>query len=95
MDKERGHFVWNSEKEITNIEKHGVSFDEAIEVFRDKHRKIIVDERHSQTEERYFCIGKVEDRLLTVRFTYRRGRIRIIGAGCWRMGGLHYYEKES
>ena len=37
--------------------------------------------------------GKVGDGILTVRFTYRKNSIRIIGAGYWRKGkGI--YEKE-
>ena len=94
MDKELGRFVWNVEKEIANIKKHGISFAVAVEVFRDGNRKIIIDERHSRNEGRFFCIGKVNDRLLTVRFTYRKGKVRIFGAGYWRMGGKHYYEEE-
>ena len=45
-------------------------------------------------EPRYFCIGKVDDRILTVRFVYRNNKIRIIGAGYWRKG-RKYYEKEK
>jgi len=92
VDKEYLRFIWNTEKESINIEKHNVSFMEAIEVFRDPNRKIIVDELHSQNEERFFCIGRVDGRLLTVRFTYRAERVRIIGAGYWRMGEEYYYE---
>ena len=29
---------------------------------------ILYDERHSDKEKRYFCLGKVEDKILTVRF---------------------------
>ena len=92
MDKEHGRFVWDINKEVINIEKHGVSFIDAIEVFRDRNRKIIIDEHHDQKEERFFCIGQVKGRLLTVRFTYRKEKVRIIGAGYWRMGGKHYNE---
>ncbi len=44
------------------------------------------DETHSQSEERFFCFGKVDGGVLTVRFTYRAAVIRIIGAGYWRKG---------
>jgi len=94
MDIEYGRFIWNVEKEILNVKKHGISFVEAVEVFRDKKRKIIIDGTHSHHEERFFCIGRVGNQLITVRFTYRAEKVRIIGAGYWRMGGK-YYEKES
>lgn len=89
-----GIFVWSAEKERQNIEKHGVEFDVAAEAFLDPLRIIAVDEKHSREEERRFCIGEVRDRILTVRFTYREGRIRIFGAGYWR-AGRSLYEKEN
>jgi len=55
---------------------------------------IIHDEKHSQEEERWFCIGKVDNQVLTVRFTYRDGTIRIFGAGEWRKW-RRYYDQEN
>ncbi len=40
------------------------------------------------------CVGKIEERILTVRFAYREDKIRIFGAGYWRKG-KDYYEKEK
>ena len=81
MDVERGSFVWDLEKERVNIHKHGIDFSRASEVFRDPNCRIFLDSRHSWHEDRFFCIGKVEEDVLTVRFTYRENKIRIIGAG--------------
>lgn len=94
MDIESGSFVWNVQKEIENVKKHGVGFATAARVFADARRKIYVDEKHSEEEKRYFCVGKVRDKVLTVRFVYRGDNIRILGAGYWRKGKKHY-EKES
>lgn len=88
-----GSFAWDPEKESANIRKHGVDFVTAAKAFLDVKRKIYTDERHSAQEERFFCIGKAGRGILTVRFTYRGGLIRIIGAGYWRKG-TRYYEKE-
>jgi len=85
-------FIWNEEKNKLNIEKHGVSFDEAMRVFNDVNRITLFDEGHSQDEDRYFCIGKVDDDILTVRFVIRDEHIRIIGAGFWRKGKKIYEE---
>ena len=71
-----------------------MSFDEAKRVFDDPERLTLFDKGHSQVEDRYFCIGKVNDGILTVRFVFRNGRIRIIGAGYWREGKKIYEEKD-
>ena len=95
MEKRFGRFVWDPEKETANLLKHGVSFEAAAHVFQDPQRKIFTDERHGETEERFFCIGKVKGRVLTVRFTYREGLIRIYGAGYWRKGRRYYEQKDA
>jgi uncharacterized protein len=85
--------LWDWKKEAANVRKHGVDFSTASKVFKDPKRQIFTDSRHSQKEERFFCIGKVDGKILTVRFTYRDSRIRIIGAGYWRKGRRYYEEK--
>jgi uncharacterized DUF497 family protein len=92
MFTEHGSFVWDPRKERINIRKHRIDFTTAARAFADPKRKIFVDSRHSECEERYFCIGMVNKKIMTVRFTYRGGKIRIIGAGFWRRG-RRYYEK--
>lgn len=86
MRKNSSSFIWDFEKELINIDKHGVDFVTASKAFKDPKRKIYIDSKHSKKEERFFCIGKVEGRIPTVRFSYRSGKIRIIGAGYWRKG---------
>lgn len=87
-------FAWDPAKERENIGKHGVDFAAAARAFADTGRRIYTDQKHSAREERFFCMGRVDGRVLTVRFTYRAGIIRIIGAGYWRKGA-RYYEKDS
>ena len=94
MEENKGDFIWDPRKEKVNIRKHGIDFVTAAKVFKDPRRKIFTDSRHSEKEQRYFCIGKVKNKILTVRFTYREGEIRIYGAGYWRKGKI-YYEKEE
>ena len=88
------HFDWDVEKDAINQEKHNISFSYAQKAFFDPKRVIYEDLKHSRSEKRYFCFGKVEGDVLTVRFTYRGSTIRIIGAGYWRKG-RQYYEEES
>ena len=86
-------FEWDDNKNQQNIDKHGVSFEEATKAFSDPNRLTLFDEGHSATEDRYFCIGKVDDDVLTTRFVIRDKKIRIIGAGYWRKGKKRYEEK--
>ncbi|WP_416224065.1 BrnT family toxin [Thiohalophilus sp.] len=90
----RESFEWDPEKDLVNQVKHGVSFSEAQIAFTDPGRVIAEDTSHSHGEKRYYCFGKVGDGILTVRFTYRHGLIRIIGAGYWRKG-KQIYEREN
>lgn len=79
-------FEWDEDKNLVNIEKHEVSFNEATQAFLDPNRKIRLNAKHSTTEMRYYCLGMVGDRVLTVRFVVRDQKVRIIGAGFWREG---------
>lgn len=92
MDMAR--FDWDEKKNEVNIEKHGISFFEAQKVFLDPKRIIAEDLDHSIIEKRYYCFGKVEGEIITVRFVYRDNVIRIFGAGYWRKG-KKIYEKET
>ena len=57
-------------------------------------RIIAKDLEHSAFEERYYCFGKISENIVTVRFTYRNNKIRILEAGYWRKG-KQIYEKEN
>jgi len=91
------NFEWNETKNLENQQKHGVSFYEAQHAFLDKKRIIVKDTTHSQDEQRYYCFGLNEEKngILTVRFTYRSGLIRIFGAGYWRKGKKIYEKTNS
>jgi len=90
----KARFEWDPEKDEENQEKHGVSFALAQYAFADPERVIAEDIAHSKTEKRYFCFGEVNGGILTARFTYRSGVIRIFGAGYWRKGKA-IYEREN
>jgi uncharacterized DUF497 family protein len=85
-------FEWDDAKARVNAVKHGVSFELAQHAFLDPKRVIVQDLDHSGDEQRYFCFGWVDGGVMTVRFTWRGGRIRIIGAGYWRKGKRVYEE---
>ncbi len=92
----KAEFEWDPDKDRLNRQKHGVSFEEAQYAFLDPRRVIARDLAHSEREDRYYCIGldRAKAGILTVRFTWRAGCIRIIGAGYWRKG-RKIYEQEN
>ncbi len=85
-------FEWDDEKDKENQIKHNISFSLAQQAFLDPSRVIAEDITHSSQEERFYCIGRVANGILTVRFTYRSKVIRIYGAGYWRKGRKMYEE---
>lgn len=74
-------FEWDDQKAASNLQKHGVSFDEAISVFGDALALTFSDTDHSDVEERSRTYGiSNKERLLVVVHTERRSGIRIISA---------------
>ena len=72
-------FEWNQNKAKKNIEKHGVSFDEAATVFSDPLSITYNDPDHSYDENRYIIIGlSALGKLLFVSHTEIDDKIRII-----------------
>lgn len=88
-------FEWDETKDAENRRKHGVAFAEAQRAFLDPARVIARDWSHSNFEDRYYCFGWVDNGVLTVRFTWRGSKIRIIGAGFWRRGRRVYEENSA
>ena len=77
-------FEWDPRKAKSNLDKHGVSFEEASRVLLDPHRiETYVEAEESHGEDRWKTIGLVEIVVLTVVYTIR-GRdadiIRLISA---------------
>lgn len=74
-------FEWNPKKAKKNIEKHGVSFDEAATVFSDPLSMTYDDPDHSYGESRYIIIGlSARGELLFVSHVETDDNIRIISA---------------
>jgi len=77
------NFEWDTKKNLGNIKKHNVSFDEAKPVFYDDNALVITDPDHSETEERFIILGlSIKLRTLIVVHLYKEKdeTIRIISA---------------
>jgi len=80
---EENLFDWDPNKEMANIQKHGVTFKEAASAFLDENALETDDIEHSQGEDRFLLIGRSRKlRLLVVCHCYRENNtiIRIISA---------------
>jgi uncharacterized protein len=87
-------FEWDDEKAISNLEKHGVSFGEATEVFYDPYALEGYDTRHSASESRFVIIGLSSRRLLYVVYVERTADIiRIISARKANKSEQRFYER--
>ncbi|MGD0830994.1 MAG: BrnT family toxin [Terracidiphilus sp.] len=74
-------FEWHPFKAASNLKKHKVSFEEASTIFRDRRRIEVPDQWHSDAEQRYLGIGRsVQGRILSIYYTFRARKIRIISA---------------
>jgi len=63
------NFHWDPDKAAINIERHQVSFEEAIEAFFDPNALDDYDEEHSDDETRFNLIGLSSRRLLFIVYT--------------------------
>ncbi|MBE9145223.1 BrnT family toxin [Planktothrix mougeotii] len=87
-------FEWNPDKAARNLEKHGVSFQEAVTVFNDPLSVTFPDPNHSIGESRYIIIGISRfGQILIVAHTDRLERVRIISARKATRQEQRFYEQ--
>lgn len=79
---------WDAKKSKENIKKHGISFDDAIDLFLGNH---IQFELASSDEKRWAAIGKVGGKYYTAIFTKRASKIRLISVRRSRKDEEVYY----
>lgn len=74
-------FEWDQGNVEKSEAKHQVSCEEAEQVFMNRPLFLVDDPKHSQTETRIKAFGRTDEgRLLTVSFTMRNRKIRVISA---------------
>ena len=72
-------FVWDNNKASSNLEKHGISFGEATNLFNDP-KKVTMQSYNGSDEERYNTVGNAFNNLLSAIWTPRGEDKRIISA---------------
>lgn len=72
-------FEWDDDKNRSNIEKHGISFEMAKSIFETEHISTI-DDRKDYGELRISAKGFLEGVMIMVTYTVRGSKIRIISA---------------
>jgi len=89
-------FQWDENKNLENIKKHRVSFEEAKTVFYDENARLISDPEHSINEERFIILGiSSKLRILIVVHTYKENDeiIRILSARKATKSESKYYNQ--
>ena len=72
-------FEWDEGKRLANIQKHGIDFAEAVEMFNG-HVLENEDHRRDYGEQRIRAFGEADGRVIQVVYTRRNGRCRLISA---------------
>jgi hypothetical protein len=87
-------FEWSAGKATENLRKHGVSFEDAADVFLDPLATTFPDPDHSTDERREITIGHtIRQRLVFVAHCERGKRIRIISARMATQSERQQYEE--
>ena len=58
------NFEWDPVKTKINLKKHGVSFEEASDIFLDPLQLSLLDNEHSEQEERWITLGNTKSHKL-------------------------------
>lgn len=90
-------FDWDTGN-VRKNDKHGVTMAEAVQVFFNQPLLLLPDPKHSQSEPRFYALGKSDDgRTLHVTFTLRGGGhlIRVISARDMHRKERTIYEQAS
>lgn len=89
-------FEWDENKNEINKKKHGLSFEEAREVFGDENAILFDDPDHSLDEDRFLIIGSVKSsKICIVSHCYRDNDnvIRLISARAATKNEKRVYEE--
>lgn len=71
-------FEWDNAKRLRNFAKHSIDFEDAIRIW--EQAVLETPSRRAHSEPRFLAVGMLDGRIITVVFTWRGGRRRLISA---------------
>ena len=83
-------FEFDSVKSMSNLVKHGISFNDAKQLWRDP--KLLIIRTSQVTEPRWIAIAGIKGKYWSGVFTYRDEKIRIISVRRSRVKEVALYE---
>ena len=83
-------FEFNSAKSMSNLAKHGISFNDAKQLWRDP--KVLIVRARQISEPRWIAVACINQKYWSASFTYRGERIRIISVRRSREKEVALYE---
>ncbi len=89
-----GLFEWDETKNASNLVKHGISFNDVTEMWSDLNLAQLKSRDTEIDEQRFLCIGKIDQTIWSSIITYRQQRIRIISARRASKLEIKIYEKK-
>jgi uncharacterized protein len=84
------NFQWDKEKSKANKEKHGISFEEAINLWENP--VLMLPSKSSLEEQRFLVIGQISNAYWTAVITMREGEVRLISVRRSRKDERELYE---
>ncbi len=84
------NFEYDELKNKINIDKHGIDFKEAQKIWQDEMMLEVF--LNFPNEDRYMCIGKIDNKHWSAIMTYRDKRVRIISVRRSRKKEIEQYE---
>ena len=83
-------FEFDINKSSTNLDKHGINFIDAQELWADP--DLLQVKAKSESEQRYLIIGNIAGKFWSAVITYRENTIRIISVRRSRKAEVLIYE---
>lgn len=84
------YFEFNKLKSQANLQKHGIDFIKAQQLWQDE--KMLEVRLDFSDEPRWLCVGKIEGKYWSAVITYRDEVVRIISVRRSRKKEIEHYE---
>lgn len=99
MNERPFQFEWDETKADANVRKHGVPLELACTIFHDPQLLTVADLEHSETEERWFSVGRAgSGAMLSVVYLWSDAdpaatKIRLISARKATQTEIRHYQE--